>query len=85
MKSKRARNTRKKFLGNHSSLLGENWKYQLDACLLFSLCFHSDSLHSIYNCLGFDSIRFDKIDVLGMQRGLRVTIYCCWGIKYKDH
>lgn len=31
-------------------------------------------LHSIYNCLWFDSIRFDKIDVLGMWRELVVTI-----------
>lgn len=32
-------------------------------------------LHSIEECLCFDSIRFDKIDVLGVQREQTGTIH----------
>lgn len=70
--SEEAGNNREKFLGSYKVfsqgdvLKGKYWLYVLLFLLFFSFLFVK--LHSIYNYLCFDSIRFDKIDVLGVQR-----------------
>lgn len=91
MISKEAGYNRERFSGTHKvSSQGDifKWKHQLDAHLFvlflsFFLFFLFVKLHYTYNCMCFDTIRFDNMDVLGC-RELVVTIDCLWGVKYKD-
>ena len=72
MTSKESGRKGEKFLENHNVFSEGNilkGKYQLDVYLfsfLFSFFFLFVKLHSIYNCSCFDSIRFEKTDVLGV-------------------